>query len=38
MTSPAVMFPIMPMMGRIGMGNEPEVVTGLMLGGHAGRR
>jgi peptide/nickel transport system permease protein len=27
----AVMFPIMPMMGRIGMGNEPEVVTGLML-------
>jgi len=27
----AVMFPVMPMMGRIGMGNEPEVVTGLML-------
>ncbi len=27
----AVMFPIMPMMGRIGMGNEPEVMTGLML-------
>jgi len=27
----SVMFPIMPMMGRIGMGNEPEVVTGLML-------
>ena len=27
----AVMFPIMPMMGRIGMGSEPEVVTGLML-------
>ena len=27
----SVMFPIMPMMGRIGMGNEPSVVTGLML-------
>ena len=27
----AVMFPIMPMLGRIGMGNEPEVMTGLML-------
>ncbi len=27
----AVMFPVMPMMGRIGMGSEPEVVTGLML-------
>ena len=27
----SVMFPIMPMMGRIGMGNEPEVVSGLML-------
>lgn len=27
----AVMFPIMPMMGRIGMGSEPEVVSGLML-------
>ena len=27
----SVMFPIMPMMGRIGMGNEPDVVTGLML-------
>ena len=27
----AVMFPVMPMMGRIGMGNEPDVVTGLML-------
>jgi peptide/nickel transport system permease protein len=27
----AVMFPFMPMMGRIGMGNEPDVVSGLML-------
>jgi len=27
----SVMFPVMPMMGRIGMGSEPEVVTGLML-------
>jgi len=27
----SVMFPIMPMMGRIGMGSEPDVVTGLML-------
>ncbi|MCU0561597.1 MAG: ABC transporter permease [Desulfobacterales bacterium] len=27
----AVLFPVMPMMGRIGMGSEPEVVTGLML-------
>ncbi len=27
----AVMFPVMPMMGRIGMGSEPEVFTGLML-------
>jgi peptide/nickel transport system permease protein len=27
----SVMFPIMPMMGRIGMGSEPSVVTGLML-------
>ena len=27
----AVMFPVMPMMGRIGMGSEPEVVSGLML-------
>jgi ABC-type dipeptide/oligopeptide/nickel transport system permease component len=27
----SVRFPIMPMMGRIGMGNEPSVVTGLML-------
>ena len=27
----AVMFPVMPMMGRIGMGSEPEAVTGLML-------
>ena len=27
----SVMFPIMPMMGRIGMGNEPEAVSGLML-------
>jgi peptide/nickel transport system permease protein len=27
----AVMFPIMPMMGRIGMGAEPAMVTGLML-------
>jgi peptide/nickel transport system permease protein len=27
----AVMFPVLPMMGRIGMGNEPQVVTGLML-------
>ncbi len=27
----AVLFPVMPMMGRIGMGNEPDVVTGLML-------
>jgi peptide/nickel transport system permease protein len=27
----AVLFPIMPLMGRIGMGSEPEVVTGLML-------
>jgi peptide/nickel transport system permease protein len=27
----AVLFPLMPMMGRIGMGSEPEVVTGLML-------
>jgi peptide/nickel transport system permease protein len=27
----AIMFPVMPMMGRIGMGNEPDVVTGLML-------
>jgi peptide/nickel transport system permease protein len=27
----AVLFPVMPMMGRIGMGSEPEVITGLML-------
>ncbi len=27
----AVMFPILPMMGRIGMGSEPPMVTGLML-------
>jgi peptide/nickel transport system permease protein len=27
----AVLFPVMPLMGRIGMGSEPEVVTGLML-------
>jgi peptide/nickel transport system permease protein len=27
----AIMVPVMPMMGRIGMGNEPDVVTGLML-------
>jgi peptide/nickel transport system permease protein len=27
----AVLFPVMPMMGRIGMGSEPEAVTGLML-------
>jgi peptide/nickel transport system permease protein len=27
----AVLFPVMPMMGRIGMGSEPDVVTGLML-------
>ncbi len=27
----AVKFPLMPMMGRIGMGNEPALVTGLML-------
>jgi peptide/nickel transport system permease protein len=27
----AVLFPVMPMMGRIGMGNEPDIVTGLML-------
>jgi peptide/nickel transport system permease protein len=27
----AVMVPVMPMMGRIGMGSEPDVVTGLML-------
>jgi peptide/nickel transport system permease protein len=27
----AVMFPVMPMMGRIGMGSEPDVVSGLML-------
>jgi peptide/nickel transport system permease protein len=27
----AVLFPVMPMMGRIGMGSEPETVTGLML-------
>ncbi len=27
----AVLYPVMPMMGRIGMGSEPDVVTGLML-------
>jgi len=27
----SVLFPVMPMMGRIGMGSEPEVITGLML-------
>jgi peptide/nickel transport system permease protein len=27
----AVLFPVMPMMGRIGMGSEPEAITGLML-------
>jgi peptide/nickel transport system permease protein len=27
----AVLFPVMPLMGRIGMGSEPDVVTGLML-------
>jgi peptide/nickel transport system permease protein len=27
----AVMFPFMPMMGRIEMGSEPDVITGLML-------
>jgi peptide/nickel transport system permease protein len=27
----SVKFPLMPMMGRIGMGSEPAVVTGLML-------
>jgi peptide/nickel transport system permease protein len=27
----AILFPVMPMMGRIGMGSEPDVVTGLML-------
>jgi peptide/nickel transport system permease protein len=27
----AVMYPVMPMMGRIAMGGEPEAVTGLML-------
>jgi peptide/nickel transport system permease protein len=27
----AVLFPVMPMMGRIAMGSEPEAVTGLML-------
>jgi peptide/nickel transport system permease protein len=27
----AVLFPVMPMMGRIGMGLEPPVVSGLML-------
>jgi peptide/nickel transport system permease protein len=27
----AVLFPVMTMMGRIGMGSEPAVVTGLML-------
>lgn len=27
----AVLFPVMPMMGRIGMGSEPDAVTGLML-------
>ncbi len=27
----AVLFPVLPMMGRIGMGSEPDVVTGLML-------
>ena len=27
----AVLFPVMPLMGRIGMGNEPDVLTGLML-------
>jgi peptide/nickel transport system permease protein len=27
----SVMFPVMPMMGRIAMGSEPEAVTGLML-------
>jgi peptide/nickel transport system permease protein len=27
----AVMFPIMPMLGRISMGSEPDVATGLML-------
>lgn len=27
----SVLFPVMPMMGRIGMGSEPAAVTGLML-------
>jgi peptide/nickel transport system permease protein len=27
----AVLFPVMPMMGRIAMGSEPDMVTGLML-------
>ncbi len=27
----AVRFPVLPLMGRIGMGNEPEALTGLML-------
>jgi peptide/nickel transport system permease protein len=27
----AVLVPVMPMMGRIGMGSEPEAITGLML-------
>jgi peptide/nickel transport system permease protein len=27
----SVMVPVMPMMGRIAMGSEPEAVTGLML-------
>jgi peptide/nickel transport system permease protein len=27
----SVMFPVMPMMGRIAMGSEPDMVTGLML-------
>jgi peptide/nickel transport system permease protein len=27
----AVMFPVMPMLGRISMGSEPDVVSGLML-------
>ncbi len=27
----AVRLPVLPLMGRIGMGNEPEVLTGLML-------
>jgi peptide/nickel transport system permease protein len=27
----SVLVPVMPMMGRIGMGSEPEVATGLMV-------